>query len=76
MAKVFKSGNSQVIRIPKEFKINADEVIISGDGNRLIITPKPGRESWENAAGGIYGCCPSFDTSRNSIDDRPRQVTL
>ncbi|MDR3335023.1 MAG: AbrB/MazE/SpoVT family DNA-binding domain-containing protein [Treponema sp.] len=68
MAKIFKSGNSQAIRIPKEFRINADEVIISGDGNRLIITPKPNRESWENAVGGIYGCCPSFDTGRNSME--------
>jgi antitoxin VapB len=76
IAKVFKSGNSKAIQIPKEFKINADEVTITDDGDRLIITPKPSRESWENVVGGVYGCCSSFDTDRNGIDDCPRRVTL
>jgi len=38
--RVFKSGNSQAVRIPKEFQLDVDEVeIFSRDGD-LIIRPK------------------------------------
>jgi virulence-associated protein VagC len=76
VAKVFKSGNSQAIRIPKEFRVTAKEVVITGEGDRLIITPKPERESWEGAVNEIFGCCPDFDTGREKINDQPRRVTL
>jgi len=38
--KVFKSGNSQAIRIPKEYQINTKEVYIEKNGEMLIIKPK------------------------------------
>ncbi len=39
LTKVFKSGNSQAVRIPKEFKLEQDEVEIIKRGNELIIKP-------------------------------------
>ena len=39
--KVFKSGNSQAIRIPKEFRFNTDEVEIIKKNNVLLIREKP-----------------------------------
>jgi antitoxin VapB len=38
--KVFKSGNSQAIRIPKEYQVDAEEVFINKIGNTIIISPK------------------------------------
>ena len=38
--KVFKSGNSQAIRIPKEYLINEDELFINKIGNTIVIFPK------------------------------------
>ncbi len=35
--KVFKSGNSQAIRIPKDFQLDADEVEITRRGDELVI---------------------------------------
>jgi antitoxin VapB len=40
-AKVFKSGNSQAVRLPKEFRIKSPTVEISRSGNRIILTEKP-----------------------------------
>ncbi len=40
-AKVFKSGNSQAIRIPKEFRFISDEVEITKRNNELIVKEKP-----------------------------------
>ena len=42
--KVFCSGNSQAVRIPKEFSIEADEVEIRKRGNVIVLRPK--RQSW------------------------------
>lgn len=43
-AKVFRSGNSQAVRIPKEFRLEGDEVEIRRQGGSLILRPR--RESW------------------------------
>jgi antitoxin VapB len=38
-AKVFWSGRSQAIRLPKEFRVDTDEVLIRRDGARIILEP-------------------------------------
>jgi antitoxin VapB len=43
-AKVFRSGNSQAVRIPKEFQLSSDEVDIRRRGDSLILKPKA--NSW------------------------------
>jgi antitoxin VapB len=43
-AKVFKSGNSQAVRIPKEFQLDGDEVEILKRGDTLVLRPK--KKSW------------------------------
>lgn len=43
-AKVFKSGNSQAVRIPKEFRLEGGEVEIRRKGDALILRPK--KRSW------------------------------
>ena len=41
IAKVFRSGNSQAVRLPKDFRLEASEVEISREGDALILRPKP-----------------------------------
>ena len=38
-ARLFRNGRNQAIRIPREFELAGDEVIIHKDGNRLIVEP-------------------------------------
>ncbi|MCL2720368.1 MAG: type II toxin-antitoxin system VapB family antitoxin [Treponema sp.] len=38
--KVFKSGNSQALRIPKEFYIKESELMIKKIGNTIILFPQ------------------------------------
>lgn len=40
-ARVFTSGNSQAIRLPKEFRLDVRRVDIRREGSRLIIEPLP-----------------------------------
>ena len=39
-AKVFKSGNSQAVRLPKEFQFSGNEVYIKKVGRTIILIPK------------------------------------
>lgn len=43
-ARVFRSGNSQAVRLPKEFQIEANEVEIFRRGDEIILRPRP--KSW------------------------------
>lgn len=46
LAKVFQNGRSQAIRIPKELRVDTDEVYIEKVGNTLVIKPKP-KDKWD-----------------------------
>ena len=41
MAKVFWSGRSQAVRLPKAFRFAGNEVRISRDGNKVILEADP-----------------------------------
>ena len=40
-AKIFQSGNSQAVRLPKDFRFDVDEVEVSREGDAVILRPKP-----------------------------------
>ena len=40
-AKVFQSGNSQAIRLPKEFRFHTDQVEIFRRGDEIVVREKP-----------------------------------
>lgn len=37
IAKVFRSGNSQAVRIPREFQFDTDEVEIQRRGDEIVL---------------------------------------
>ena len=39
-AKIFNSGNSQAVRLPKEYRFNTEEVGIQRIGASIILYPK------------------------------------
>ena len=39
-AKIFKHGNSQAVRLPKEFRFDDDEVLIKRSGEGVLLLPK------------------------------------
>ncbi|MGJ3495792.1 antitoxin [Piscirickettsia salmonis] len=38
-SRIFKSGNSQAVRLPKEMRLDGEEVVIRRFGNSLLIQP-------------------------------------
>ena len=70
MAKVFKNGRSQAIRLPKEYRVDSEEVYIEKVGHSLVIIPKE-KSKWDimrNAVEDFDG----FEFKRN----QPEQQTI
>lgn len=40
-ARVFQSGNSQAVRLPKEFRFNSEQVEIFRQGNDIVLRERP-----------------------------------
>ena len=40
-ARVFKSGNSQAVRLPKDFRLSSAEVEIFRRGDEIVLREKP-----------------------------------
>ncbi|HDY82594.1 MAG TPA: antitoxin [Halieaceae bacterium] len=45
-AKLFTTGRSQAVRLPKAFRFEGKEVFIRKEGSRVILSAKP--ESWDD----------------------------
>ncbi|TPE48189.1 antitoxin [Amaricoccus solimangrovi] len=40
IAKIFRSGNSQAVRLPKDFRFEVEEVEVSREGDAVILRPR------------------------------------
>ena len=49
IAKIFKNGQSQAVRLPKEFRFeNQDELFVKKVENRIILLSKNDKSVWDN----------------------------
>ncbi|MDR2428379.1 MAG: type II toxin-antitoxin system VapB family antitoxin [Candidatus Margulisbacteria bacterium] len=65
LTRVFTSGNSQAVRLPKQFRLASDKVYITKDDERLVITPKT-KLSWQSFFAECPAC-PDFTVKRNTV---------
>lgn len=54
-AKVFWTGRSQAVRLPKEFRFDAKEVRIRRDGKAVILEPIANDWKWLDEIAGTMG---------------------
>jgi antitoxin VapB len=58
-AKLFKSGGSQAVRLPKDFRFNGEEeVLVSRQGDRVILEPV--KRTWSRSFLELAGSAPDF----------------
>src|SRR5437899_1436671 len=60
-AKVFMTGRSQAVRLPKEYRVSGDSVYVKRVGNTILLVPKTG-DRWA----GLFA----------ALDEFPRDFTL
>ncbi len=62
-AKLFQNGQSQAVRLPKEFRFEGDEVIIKRSGNTVVLIPA--NHSWDALVGSLSKFSSDFMDDRN-----------
>jgi len=62
IAKVFKNGRSQAVRIPKRFRFKTDQVSIRRKGDSIILTPVKA-PIWDEYF--ATHTCPDFELDRS-----------
>ena len=62
-AKLFKNGQSQAVRLPKEFRMKGTEVYIKKQGEAIVLLPK--ERSWEPLFEGLNHFDKDFRIERN-----------
>ncbi len=67
-AKLFWSGRSQAVRLPKEFRFRGGEVRIRRHGNAVILEPAADDWSWLDAIAGKLD-----DDFVRAVDEQPGQ---
>ena len=73
-AKVFRSGNSQAVRLPKQFRLKSTEVEIFRRGDELVLREKSGNLA--RAFDLLAGRPDDFDITprdKNSNRDLPQK---
>ncbi len=68
-AKLFRNGSNQALRIPREFELPGDEVIIYQDGTRLILVPVEKKRDLRQILNGLQAI--DFDSE---MVDMPSQA--
>lgn len=67
VAKLFRNGGSQAVRLPAEFRFDGDEVYISRDevSGDLTLSRSPGRKYWQQ----FFASLDAIDIPQEDLDD-------
>ena len=69
-AKIFKNGQSQAVRLPKEFRFEDDEVFIKRTGSVVLLIPKG---SWDSLVNSLEKFSPDYMSERKQPSQQTRR---
>ena len=70
-AKLFRNGDSQAVRLPKEFRFTGSEVLIHRVGEAVVLLPKA--KSWDSLIGSLSKFSPDFMNERQQPPEQLRE---
>ena len=62
-AKLFQNGQSQAVRLPKEFRFEGNEVFIKKSGSAVVLIPLV--NSWDSLTGSLHKFTKDYMAGRN-----------
>ena len=71
VAKLFKNGQSQAVRLPKEFRFEGTQVFIKRVGNAVLLLPEQG--SWQVLFDSLGLFSDDFMVSREQPQQQERK---
>lgn len=69
-ARLFQSGRSQAVRLPKEYRFVGTEVVVKHFGNGVLLLPM--NDPWQTLEAGLATFEPGFVLTREQPDDQIR----
>jgi antitoxin VapB len=73
-AKLFKSGRSQAVRLPKEFRFEGEEVYIKRVGDAVVLLPR--EDSWSTLYDSLGSFSEDFMQDRDQPSDQQERQLL
>jgi len=71
-AKLPKNGQSQAVRLPKEFRMKGSEVYIKKQGEAIVLLPK--ENSWTSLIDSLNHFAKDFKMKRNQpVENQKRE---
>ena len=70
-ARLFKNGDSQAVRLPKEFRFEGTEVLLRRVGNAVVLLPKT--MSWDTLTDSLSKFPSDFMEEREQPRDTDRR---
>ena len=67
VAKLFKNGQSQAVRLPKEFRFEGTQVFVKRVGNAVLLLPE--QHSWQ----GLFDSLDMFSDDFMEVREQPEQ---
>ncbi|MEE9171117.1 MAG: type II toxin-antitoxin system VapB family antitoxin [bacterium] len=71
-ARLFKNGQSQAVRLPKEFRFEGKEVYIKRIGRNVILIPKD--DPWDSLVSSLDQFTEDFMAERKQPDGEDREM--
>lgn len=73
-AKVFMSGRSQAVRLPKQYRFDGDEVLIKRVGDAVVLLPRT--STWESLFRSLEEFEPGFRLERGQPKAQQKRARL
>ena len=70
-ARIFQSGRSQAVRLPKAYRFEGDEVVVRHFGNGVLLLPLS--EPWAMLDAALDAFEPGFQINRDQPADQLRE---
>jgi antitoxin VapB len=71
IAKLFQNGQSQAVRLPKEFRFKGQQVFIKKQGNAIILLPM--KNPWQPLFDSLHKFSKDFMTGRGQPETQERE---
>jgi len=70
-ARLFQSGRSQAVRLPKAYRFSGTEVIVKHFGNGVLLLPI--EDPWQTLEAVLAAFKPGFQLNREQPEQQQRQ---
>ncbi|MFO0793117.1 MAG: type II toxin-antitoxin system VapB family antitoxin [Candidatus Brocadiaceae bacterium] len=71
-AKLFKNGQSQAVRLPKEFRFEGTHVFIKKEGNMAVLIPA--KKTWDTLIRSLEKFSDDFMSERKQPETQKREA--